>query len=70
VTINYVVYHLSDFLYIFFWSGVAVDGPGKDHTANISLYKKTGKVKALDEEIYSMLTCQSYLLSLKCFHND
>lgn len=46
---------LSGFLYIFFWSGVAVDGPGKDHTANISLYKKTGKVKALDEEIYSML---------------
>lgn len=33
-------------------AGVAVDGPGKDHTANISLYKKTGKVKALDEEIY------------------
>ncbi|XP_048022006.1 glutamine--fructose-6-phosphate aminotransferase [isomerizing] 2 [Megalobrama amblycephala] len=33
-------------------AGVAVDGPGKDHAANISLYKKTGKVKALDEEIY------------------
>lgn len=38
-----------------FWSGVAVDGSGKDHAASISLYKKTGKVKALDEEIYSML---------------
>ncbi|XP_073680062.1 glutamine--fructose-6-phosphate aminotransferase [isomerizing] 2 [Garra rufa] len=33
-------------------AGVAVDGSGKDHAANISLYKKTGKVKALDEEIY------------------
>uniref|UniRef100_A0A671RGJ7 glutamine--fructose-6-phosphate transaminase (isomerizing) n=1 Tax=Sinocyclocheilus anshuiensis TaxID=1608454 RepID=A0A671RGJ7_9TELE len=33
-------------------AGVAVDGSGKDHTASISLYKKTGKVKALDEEIY------------------
>uniref|UniRef100_A0A673LLD0 glutamine--fructose-6-phosphate transaminase (isomerizing) n=1 Tax=Sinocyclocheilus rhinocerous TaxID=307959 RepID=A0A673LLD0_9TELE len=33
-------------------AGVAVDGSGKDHAASISLYKKTGKVKALDEEIY------------------
>ncbi|XP_067279923.1 glutamine--fructose-6-phosphate aminotransferase [isomerizing] 2 [Pseudorasbora parva] len=33
-------------------AGVAVDGPGKDHAANISLYKKTGKVNALDEEIH------------------
>lgn len=33
-------------------AGIAVDGPGKDHAANICLYKKTGKVKALDEEIY------------------
>uniref|UniRef100_A0A673LQR2 glutamine--fructose-6-phosphate transaminase (isomerizing) n=1 Tax=Sinocyclocheilus rhinocerous TaxID=307959 RepID=A0A673LQR2_9TELE len=37
-------------------AGVAVDGSGKDHAASISLYKKTGKVKALDEEIYSMLS--------------
>uniref|UniRef100_A0A8C1RSP9 glutamine--fructose-6-phosphate transaminase (isomerizing) n=1 Tax=Cyprinus carpio TaxID=7962 RepID=A0A8C1RSP9_CYPCA len=33
-------------------AGVAVDGSGKDNAVNISLYKKTGKVKALDEEIY------------------
>ncbi|XP_059398223.1 glutamine--fructose-6-phosphate aminotransferase [isomerizing] 2-like [Carassius carassius] len=33
-------------------AGVAVDGSGKDHAVSISLYKKTGKVKALDEEIY------------------
>uniref|UniRef100_A0A8C1AQX5 glutamine--fructose-6-phosphate transaminase (isomerizing) n=1 Tax=Cyprinus carpio carpio TaxID=630221 RepID=A0A8C1AQX5_CYPCA len=33
-------------------AGVAVDGSVKDHAASISLYKKTGKVKALDEEIY------------------
>ncbi len=39
-----------------FWSGVAVDGSGKDHAASISLYKTTGKVKVLDEEIYSMLS--------------
>lgn len=48
-----IVYCVCSFI---FCSGVAVDGPGKDHAANISLYKKTGKVKALDEEIYSMLT--------------
>lgn len=34
-------------------AGIAVDGTGKDHAANISLFKKRGKVKALDEEIYS-----------------
>ncbi len=34
----------------------AVDGSGKDHAASISLYKTTGKVKVLDEEIYSMLS--------------
>ncbi|XP_051956174.1 glutamine--fructose-6-phosphate aminotransferase [isomerizing] 2 [Xyrauchen texanus] len=33
-------------------AGIAVDGPGKDQTTEISLFKKTGKVKALDEEIY------------------
>ncbi|XP_057216922.1 glutamine--fructose-6-phosphate aminotransferase [isomerizing] 2 [Triplophysa rosa] len=33
-------------------AGIAVDGTGKDHAANISLFKKRGKVKALDEEIY------------------
>lgn len=45
-----------------FWSGVAVDGSGKDNAVNISLYKKTGKVKALDEEIYSMLS--HFIISL------
>uniref|UniRef100_A0A8C1RRS1 glutamine--fructose-6-phosphate transaminase (isomerizing) n=1 Tax=Cyprinus carpio TaxID=7962 RepID=A0A8C1RRS1_CYPCA len=37
-------------------AGVAVDGSGKDNAVNISLYKKTGKVKALDEEIYKLDT--------------
>ncbi|XP_056587989.1 glutamine--fructose-6-phosphate aminotransferase [isomerizing] 2 [Triplophysa dalaica] len=33
-------------------AGIAVDGTGKDQAANISLFKKRGKVKALDEELY------------------
>ncbi|XP_056301911.1 glutamine--fructose-6-phosphate aminotransferase [isomerizing] 2 [Danio aesculapii] len=33
-------------------AGIAVDGPVKDDEAYICLYKKTGKVKALNEEIY------------------
>ncbi|XP_065143593.1 glutamine--fructose-6-phosphate aminotransferase [isomerizing] 2 [Paramisgurnus dabryanus] len=33
-------------------AGVAVDGPVKDNGACIALFKKKGKVKALDEEIY------------------
>ncbi|XP_051534039.1 glutamine--fructose-6-phosphate aminotransferase [isomerizing] 2 [Myxocyprinus asiaticus] len=33
-------------------AGIAVDGPGKDQKADIKLFKKKGKVKALDEEIY------------------
>nr|AAI63281.1 Glutamine-fructose-6-phosphate transaminase 2 [Danio rerio] len=33
-------------------AGIAVDGPVKDDEAKICLYKKTGKVKALNEEIY------------------
>lgn len=41
-----------------FWSvGVAVDGPNKTSTDSnnnsIRLFKKKGKVKALDEELYS-----------------
>lgn len=46
---------LVSYVTCFFFAGIAVDGPGKDHAANISLFKKRGKVKALDEEIYSML---------------
>lgn len=55
-----VSYLLGD---VFFWVlgvGIAVDGTGKDQAANISLFKKRGKVKGLDEELYSML----YLFSL------
>uniref|UniRef100_A0AAY4C626 glutamine--fructose-6-phosphate transaminase (isomerizing) n=1 Tax=Denticeps clupeoides TaxID=299321 RepID=A0AAY4C626_9TELE len=35
-------------------AGIAVDGPGKENNGNgkISLFKKQGKVKALEEELY------------------
>lgn len=34
-------------------SGVAVDGPRKEGNGSICLFKKTGKVKALDEVLCS-----------------
>lgn len=49
--------------------GIAVDGPGKSmdkdsNNNNICLIKQKGKVKALDEELYSKT--QLLLLSTTC----
>lgn len=45
------------------YPGIAVDGTGKDDKESICLFKKKGKVKALDEELYSE-SCRRRLLLL------
>lgn len=46
------------------FAGIAVDGPNKSDTdinsKSICLIKKSGKVKALDEELYSESTIYIY----------